>query len=92
VRDFAPITLIAQVPNVLVMPPETAARYRIKSVRDLVEYAREESAKLNYASAATAAAATWRRTAQVDGARVDRAHSVRRRGAGSSACWRARPI
>jgi len=50
VRDFAPITLIAQVPNVLVMPPETAARYRIKSVRDLVEYARKNPAKLNYAS------------------------------------------
>jgi len=50
VRDFAPITLIAQVPNVLVMPPESAARYRIESVRDLVEYARRNPAKLNYAS------------------------------------------
>jgi tripartite-type tricarboxylate transporter receptor subunit TctC len=50
IRDFAPITLIAQVPNVLVMPPETAARYRIDSVRDLVEYARKNPAKLNYAS------------------------------------------
>ena len=50
VRDFAPITLIAQVPNVLVMPPETAARYHIESVRDLVEYARRNPAKLNYAS------------------------------------------
>lgn len=50
VRDFAPITLIAQVPNVLVMPPETAARYRIESVRDLIEYARKNPGKLNYAS------------------------------------------
>jgi tripartite-type tricarboxylate transporter receptor subunit TctC len=50
VRDFAPITLIAQVPNVLVMPPETAARYRIESVRDLIEYARRNPGRLNYAS------------------------------------------
>ena len=50
VRDFAPITLIAYVPNVLVMPPETAARYHIESVRDLVAYARKNPGKLNYAS------------------------------------------
>jgi tripartite-type tricarboxylate transporter receptor subunit TctC len=50
IRDFAPVTLIAQVPNVLVMPPETAARYRIDSVRDLVEYARKNPGRLNYAS------------------------------------------
>jgi tripartite-type tricarboxylate transporter receptor subunit TctC len=49
-RDFAPITLIAQVPNVLVMPPEAATRYRIDSVRDLVAYARRNPGKLNYAS------------------------------------------
>jgi len=50
IRDFAPITLIAHVPNVLVMPPETATRYRIESVRDLVAYARNNPGKLNYAS------------------------------------------
>jgi tripartite-type tricarboxylate transporter receptor subunit TctC len=50
IRDFAPITLIAQVPNVLVMPPETAARYHIESVADLVTYARRNPGKLNYAS------------------------------------------
>ncbi len=49
-KDFAPITLIAHVPNVLVMPPETAARYGIESVRDLIEYARRNPAKLSYAS------------------------------------------
>lgn len=49
-KDFAPITLIAHVPNVLVMPPETAARYGIHSVADLIEYARRNPAKLNYAS------------------------------------------
>ncbi len=50
VRDFAPITLIAQVPNVLVMPPDTAARYKIESVQDLIAYARAHPAQLNYAS------------------------------------------
>lgn len=50
VKDFAPITLIAHVPNVLVMPPETAAKYGIHSVRDLIDYARKNPAKLNYAS------------------------------------------
>src|SRR4029450_10342913 len=40
VRDFTPITLVARVPNVLVMHPETAARLGIASARDLVTYAK----------------------------------------------------
>jgi tripartite-type tricarboxylate transporter receptor subunit TctC len=50
IKDFAPITLIAQVPNVLVMTPETAAKYRINSFADLVAYARANPGRLNYAS------------------------------------------
>lgn len=50
IKDFAPITLIAHVPNVLVMPPETAARYKIESVADLIAYARKHPGRLNYAS------------------------------------------
>ena len=50
VKDFAPITLIAHVPNVLVMPPETAGKLGINSVADLIAYARKNPAKLNYAS------------------------------------------
>ncbi len=50
IKDFAPITLIAQVPNVLVMTPETAAKLHIASVPDLVRYARAHPGKLNYAS------------------------------------------
>jgi tripartite-type tricarboxylate transporter receptor subunit TctC len=50
VKDFAPVTLIAEVPNVLVMPPETATRLGISSVADLVAYARKNPGKLNYAS------------------------------------------
>jgi tripartite-type tricarboxylate transporter receptor subunit TctC len=50
VRDFTPITGVAQVPNVLVMNPETAARLRIQRVADLVTYAKENPGKLNYGS------------------------------------------
>jgi len=50
VKDFAPITLIAQVPNVLVMAPDTASRLGIGTVADLIAYARKNPAKLNYAS------------------------------------------
>jgi tripartite-type tricarboxylate transporter receptor subunit TctC len=50
VKDFAPITLIAHVPNVLVMTPETAARLGIGSAADLVGYARRNPGSLNYGS------------------------------------------
>ena len=50
IKDFAPITLIAQVPNVLVMTPETAARLGIDSVSSLIAYMRRNPGKLSYAS------------------------------------------
>ena len=50
VRDFTPITLVAQVPNVLVMNTETASRLQIASVADLVGYANRNPGKLNYGS------------------------------------------
>jgi tripartite-type tricarboxylate transporter receptor subunit TctC len=50
VKDFAPITLIAQVPNVLVMTPETASRLGIDSVAGLIGYMRRNPGKLSYAS------------------------------------------
>ncbi len=49
-RDFTPITGVAQVPNVLVMNPEAADRYGVKSVADLVAFARRNPGKLNYGS------------------------------------------
>ena len=48
--DFTPITLVAQVPNVLVMNADTAQRLGIASLRDLVSYARKNPGKLNYGS------------------------------------------
>jgi tripartite-type tricarboxylate transporter receptor subunit TctC len=50
VKDFAPITQMVRVPNVLVVNAETAERLKIASVRDLIEYARHNPGKLNYGS------------------------------------------
>lgn len=50
VKDFAPITLVASVPNVLVMNAETAAKLNIRSVQDLVAYAKAHPGQLNFAS------------------------------------------
>jgi tripartite-type tricarboxylate transporter receptor subunit TctC len=48
--DFAPITQMVRVPNVLVMNADTARRLNINSVKDLIAYARANPAKLNYGS------------------------------------------
>jgi tripartite-type tricarboxylate transporter receptor subunit TctC len=50
IRDFTPITGVAQVPNVLVMNVATATRLRISTVADLVAYAKQNPGKLNYGS------------------------------------------
>ena len=49
-RDFTPITLVAQVPNVLVVNAESATRLKIASLADLVDYARRNPGRLNYGS------------------------------------------
>lgn len=49
-RDFTPITGVAQVPNVLVMNPQNAAKIGVNSLADLLSYARRNPGKLNYGS------------------------------------------
>ena len=49
-KDFAPITQMLRVPNVLVINAETAQRLNIQSLADLVKYAKANPAKLNYGS------------------------------------------
>ncbi len=49
-RDFAPVTRIATVPNVLVMNPRTAERLGVRNLGDLIAYARAHPGKLNYGS------------------------------------------
>ena len=48
-KDFAPITLVGQIPNVVVIRPALP----IKSLKELVEYARANPKKLNYGSGGT---------------------------------------
>jgi tripartite-type tricarboxylate transporter receptor subunit TctC len=50
VKDFAPITLVAAVPNVLVLNPAKAQHYGINSVADLIKAAKANPGKLNMAS------------------------------------------
>ena len=49
-KDFAPITQMVRVPNVLVMNADAAARLHIKTLADLIAYARKNPGKLNYGS------------------------------------------
>ena len=49
-RDFTPITGVAQVPNVLVMNAQHADKLGIRSVGDLVAYAKKNPGKLNFGS------------------------------------------
>jgi tripartite-type tricarboxylate transporter receptor subunit TctC len=48
-RDFAPITLMVRIPNVLVMSADTA-KMHIKTLQDLIDYAKQNPGKLNYGS------------------------------------------
>jgi tripartite-type tricarboxylate transporter receptor subunit TctC len=52
-RDFAPVSLVAIVPNVLVVHPAVPA----KTVNELVDYARRNPGKLNYSSGGNGSAA-----------------------------------
>jgi tripartite-type tricarboxylate transporter receptor subunit TctC len=50
IKDFAPITLVAGVPNVMVMQTEKARTLGINSVADFVRYAKANPGKVNMAS------------------------------------------
>jgi tripartite-type tricarboxylate transporter receptor subunit TctC len=50
VKDFVPVTLVAGVPNVLVLNPANAAKRGIGSVADLIRVARANPGRLNMAS------------------------------------------
>ncbi|MDO8450293.1 MAG: tripartite tricarboxylate transporter substrate binding protein [Rhodoferax sp.] len=49
-KDFAPITLVAGVPNVMVMQTEKAKALGINSVSDFIAYAKAHPGQLNMAS------------------------------------------
>jgi tripartite-type tricarboxylate transporter receptor subunit TctC len=50
VKDFAPITQMLRIPNVLVMNAETAQRLQISTLKEFLAYARANPGKLNYGS------------------------------------------
>jgi tripartite-type tricarboxylate transporter receptor subunit TctC len=49
-KDFAPITQMLRVPNVLVMNAEAATRLKINTLADLIAYGKSNPGKLNYGS------------------------------------------
>ena len=49
-KDFAPVTLVAGVPNVMVMNADKAKALGIQSVPDFIRYARKHPGQLNMAS------------------------------------------
>ena len=48
-KDFEPVTVLAFVPNVMVVHPKHADT--IKTLKDLIDYAKANPGKLNYGSA-----------------------------------------
>lgn len=48
--DFAPVTQMLRVPNVLVMNADTARKLKINTLADLIAYAKAHPAQLNYGS------------------------------------------
>ncbi len=49
-KDFAPVTQMVRVPNVLVMNAETAGRLKINTLADLIAYGKANPGRLNYGS------------------------------------------
>jgi tripartite-type tricarboxylate transporter receptor subunit TctC len=50
IKDFAPVTLVAAVPNVMEMNADKAKQLGINNIKDFVSYARANPGKLNMAS------------------------------------------
>jgi tripartite-type tricarboxylate transporter receptor subunit TctC len=76
-RDFAPVSLMATAPNVLVVHPSVPAT----SVKELIDLARAQPGRLNYASAGTGSSAHFAVALFAAMARVELAH-VPYRGTG----------
>jgi len=50
IKDFAPVTLVAAVPNVMEMNADKAKALNIRNVQDFIKYAKANPGKLNMAS------------------------------------------
>jgi tripartite-type tricarboxylate transporter receptor subunit TctC len=49
-KDFVPVTLVAAVPNVMVVNTDFATAHKINNVKDFIQYAKANPGKLNMAS------------------------------------------
>ena len=56
VKDFAPVALVASVPNVLLVNIDFAQKNNIQTVQDLVAYASKNPGQLNYGSGGSGSA------------------------------------
>ena len=56
IKDFAPVVLVASVPNVLLVNLDFAQKNNIQTVQDLVAYARKNPGQLNYGSGGSGSA------------------------------------
>ena len=56
IKDFAPVALVASVPNVLLVNIDFAQKNNIQTVQDLVAYARKHPGQLNYGSGGSGSA------------------------------------
>jgi tripartite-type tricarboxylate transporter receptor subunit TctC len=50
VKDFAPVTQMVRIPNVLVMNTEVAQRLKVANLKDFLAYAKANPGRLNYGS------------------------------------------
>ena len=76
-RDFVPISLIARIPNLLVVPATSNA----KSVQDIIRAAREKPGKLTYASAGNGGAQHLAAELFTQGLKLDMVHVPYKGGA-----------
>jgi len=56
IKDFAPVVLVASVPNVLIVNKAFAEKNKIASLNDLIQFARAHPGKLNYGSGGSGSA------------------------------------
>lgn len=49
-KDFKPVSLVAQIPNVLVINTDVATKLNIRSTADLIAHIKKNPGKLNYSS------------------------------------------
>jgi tripartite-type tricarboxylate transporter receptor subunit TctC len=70
IKDFAPIVYVSSVPNILVVPASSP----FKTVKDVVDYARANPRKLNYASGGVGSSQHLAAVQFMQAARIDMTH------------------